>query len=118
MNPESVFIVRKVWELVELCAEQRRHCRWVNMEDLRNALDSWEIGRKEAYAALRELEQKNDLLTLTRGEDDEITDIVITPPTCRCPECRLMVCSRQDWDDHLPNCLRQREKLRRFGLIA
>lgn len=118
MNPESVFIVRKVWELVELCAEQRRHCRWVNMEDLRNALDSWEIGRKEAYAALWELERRIYLLTMNRGQDDTITDIVITPERFRCPECRLMVCSRQDWDDHLPNCLRQREKLRRFGLIA
>ena len=79
MNPESDFIVRKVWELVELCAEQRRHCRWVNMEDFRNALDSWEIGRKDAYAALLELEQGNYLLTMRRGEGDTITDIVITP---------------------------------------
>ena len=79
MNPESDFIVRKVWELVELCAEQRRHCRWVNMEDFRNALDSWEIGRKDAYAALLELEQGNYLLTMRRGEGDTITYIVITP---------------------------------------
>ena len=114
----SKFAVSKVLELVELCAEQRRHCRWVNMEDFRNALDSWEIGRKDAYAALLELEQGNYLLTMRRGAGDEITDIVITPPTYRCSECRLVVSSRQDWEDHLPDCLRQREKLRKFGLIA
>jgi hypothetical protein len=88
------------------------------MEDFRNALDSWEIGRKEAYGALQELERRTYLLTMTRGEDDEITDIVITPPIYRCPDCRLMVSSRLDWEDHLPDCLHQREKLRRFGLIA
>ena len=114
----SKFAVSKVLELVELCAEQRGRCRRVNMEDFRNALDSWEIGRKEAYAALRGLEQSNYLLTMTRGEDDEITDIVITPPIYRCPDCRLMVSSRLDWEDHLPDCLRQREKMRRLGLIA
>jgi hypothetical protein len=57
-------------------------------------------------------------LTMARGEDDEITDIVITPPTYRCPECPLMVSSRQDWEDHLSDCLRQREKLRRSGMLA
>jgi hypothetical protein len=48
----SKFAVSKVLQLVELCAEQRRRCRWVNMYDFRNALDSWEIGRKDAHAAL------------------------------------------------------------------
>jgi hypothetical protein len=73
MNSERLFIVHKVSELVELCADQRRHCRWVNLDDFRNALDSWEIGGKEAYAALRELERRNYLLTMTRLEDDVIT---------------------------------------------
>jgi hypothetical protein len=114
----SKFAVSKVLELVELCAEQRRHCRWVNMEDFRNALDSCEIGRKDAYCALRELEQGIYLLTMTRGEDDEITDIVITPPTYRCHACRLIVSSRQDWEDHLPDCLRQQDKLRIYGILA
>lgn len=118
MNTEGLFIVWKVWELVELCAEKPRRCRRVNMEDFRNACDSWEIGRKEAYAALRGLEQRNYLLTITRGEADEITDIVITPPTYRCPDCRLMVSSRQDWEDHLPDCLLQQKKLRRVGIIV
>jgi hypothetical protein len=118
MNSEWLFIVRKVWELVELCAEKRGRCRWVNMHDFGNALDSWEIDRKRAYAALRVLEQKNYLVTMTRAEDDEITNIVITPPTYRCIECRLMVSSRQDWEDHLPDCLRQQEKLRRIGLLV
>jgi hypothetical protein len=59
MHSESSFIVRKVWELVELCAELRRRCRWVNMEDFRNACDSWQIDRKDAYSALRVLEQMN-----------------------------------------------------------
>jgi hypothetical protein len=117
-NSEWLFIVRKDLELVELCAERRMRCRWVNMQDFRNALDSWEIGRKEAYAALGELERKNYLLTMTRGVDDDVHDIVITPPTYRCPVCHLMVSSRLDWEDHLQDCLRQREKLRRFGLIA
>jgi hypothetical protein len=40
MNSERLFIVHKVWQLVELSAEQRRRCRWVNMYDFRNALDS------------------------------------------------------------------------------
>ena len=114
----SKFAVSKVLELVELCAEQRGRCRRVNMEDFRNALDSWEIGRKEAYAAQRGLEQSNYLLTMTRGEDDEITDIVITPPAYRCPDCRLMVSSRLDWEDHLPDCLRQQAKMRRLGLLS
>ena len=118
MHSERRFIVRKVWELVELCADQRRHCRWVNMVDIRNALDSWEIGLKEANAALLELEQKNYLLTMTSGEDDKITAIIITPPIYRCPDCRLMVSSRLDWEDHLPDCLHQRRKLRRLGLLA
>lgn len=118
MNSEWPFSVRKVWELVELCAEKRRRCRWVNMDDFRNALDGWEIGRKEAYVALRGLERNNYLLTMTRGEDDEITDIVITPPTYRCPNCRLMVSSPGDWEDHLPDCLRQREKLQRIRLLV
>ena len=117
MNSERLFVVRKVWELVELCAEQRRHCRWVNMEDFCNALDSWQIGRKDASSALRELEQGIYLLTMTRGEDEEITDIVITPPTYRCSECRLMVSSRLDWEDHLPVCRRQQAKMRRLGLL-
>ena len=55
---------------------------------------------------------------MPRGEDDEITDIILTPPIYRCPECRLMVSSRLDWEDHLPDCRRQQEKMRRFGLIA
>jgi hypothetical protein len=80
------------------------------MGDFHNALDSWEIGRKEAYAALRELERRNYLLAMARGEGDEITEIVITPPTYRCHACRLVVSSREDWEDHLPACLRQREK--------
>jgi hypothetical protein len=88
------------------------------MHDFRDALDSWENGRKEAYDALRELERENYLLTMTRGEDDEITDIILTPPTYRCHECRLMVSSRQDWEDHLPDCLRQRAKMRRLGLLV
>src|SRR5450631_2209927 len=94
MNSEWRFTIRKVWELVELCAERRRRCQWVNMVDFRAAVDSWEIDRKEAHAALRELERKNYLLAMTRGEDDEITEIVITPPQYRCPDCRLMVSSR------------------------
>lgn len=114
----SKFTVSKVLELVELCSEKRRHCRWVNLAEFRDALDSWEIDRKDAYTALRELERRNYLLAMTRGEDDEITDITLTPPIYRCPDCRLMVSSRQDWEDHLPGCLRQREKLRRLGLIA
>ena len=52
----------------------------------------------QAYAALRELERKNYLLTMTRGEDDEITDIVITPESFRCADCRLIVSSRQEWE--------------------
>ena len=72
----------------------------------------------QAYAALRELERKNYLLTMTRGEDDEITDIVITPESFRCADCRLIVRSRQEWEDHQPDCLRQREKMRRLGLLA
>jgi hypothetical protein len=118
MNSEWLFIGRKVWELVELCAEKRGRCRWVNMHDFGNALDSWEIGRKELYASLRGLEKRNYLLTMTRGEDDEITDIVITPATYRCPDCRLMVSSRLDWEDHIPDCLRLQEKLRRIGLLV
>ena len=118
MNPESVFIVRKVWELVELCAERRRRCQWVNMDDFRNACESWEIGRKEAYAGLWELERRNYLLTMNRGEDGEITGIVVTPPTYRCHRCRLMVSSRQDWEDHLPDCLRQQKKMRRIGVLV
>jgi len=31
----------------------------VSMDDFRNALDSWQIDRNEAYAALRELEREN-----------------------------------------------------------
>jgi hypothetical protein len=112
------FVVSKVLELVELCAEKRGRCRWVNMHDFRDALDSWEISRKEAYAVLRELERRNYLLTMTRGEEEEITDIVITPETFRCNHCRLVVSSRLDWEDHLPVCRHQQEKLRRFGLIA
>ena len=118
MNYESPFLLRKTWELVELCADQRRHCRWVNLDEFRNALDSWEIGRKEAYSVLRELEQKNYLASMANVEDHEITEIVITPPTYRCHECRLIVSSRSDWEDHLPNCLRQRAKMERLGLIA
>ena len=114
----SGFTVSKVLELVELCSEKRRRCRWVNMSDCRNALDSWEIDRKEANSALRELERGNYLLAMTREEDDETTGIVITPPTYRCPECRLVISSRQDWEDHLPDCRRQREKLRRLGILA
>ena len=114
----SKFAVSKVLELVEPCADQRGRCRWVNMDDFRNALDSWEIDRKDAYAALRALERKNYLLAMTRGEDDEITEIVITPPQYRCPDCRLMVSSRLDWEDHLPDCLRQQAKLRKLGILA
>ncbi len=107
MNSERLFVVRKVWELVELCADQRRRrCRWVNLPEFRDALDSWQIGRKEAYAALRELEGRNYLLTMTRGEDDEIADIILTPPTYRCHACRLIVSSRLDWEDDLPGCPR------------
>jgi hypothetical protein len=95
MNSERLFVLRKVWELVELCAEKRRRCRWVNMEDFRNALDGWEIGRKDVYAALRELERENYLLTMTRGEDDEVMDIIITPPTyrrsCCCCRCKAVL---------------------------
>jgi hypothetical protein len=90
VNSEGRFIIRKVWELVQLCSDQRRRCRWVNLADFRDALDSWEIGRKEAYAALRELERRNYLLTMTRGDDDTITDIVITPERFRCNHCRLV----------------------------
>ena len=115
MNSERLSIVRKVWELVELCAEKPRRCRRVNMESFHNACDGWDIGRKEVYAALHELERSNYLLTMVRGDDDEITDIVITPPTYRCSDCRLIVSSRQDWVEHLPDCLRQRKKLRRVG---
>jgi hypothetical protein len=114
----SIFAVRKVWELVELCADQRRRCRWVDLDDFRNAVDSWQIGRKEAYAVLRELERRNYLLTMTSGEDDDITDIVITPPIYRCHGCRLIVSSREDWEDHLPDCRRQQKKMWRLGLIA
>lgn len=117
MNSER-WVVRKVWELVELCAEERKRGRWVNMADFHNALDCWEIGRKEANAALRQLEQGNYLLAMCRGEDDEITDIIITPPTYRCPDCRLMVSSRRDLEDHWPDCLRQQAKLRRLGLLV
>jgi hypothetical protein len=88
------------------------------MVDFRLALDSWEIDRKDAYGALRELEQGIYLLTMTRAEDDTITDIVITPPVYRCPECRLMVSSRLDWEDHLPDCLRQQAKMRKLGILA
>jgi hypothetical protein len=42
------------------------------MEDFSNALDRWQIDRKDAYAALRALEQKNYLLTITCGEHDEL----------------------------------------------
>jgi hypothetical protein len=118
MSSQGLFIVRKVWEFVDQCAEKRGRCRWVKMHDFRDALDSWEIGRNNAYAALRGLERNNYLLTMTRGEDDELTDIVITPPTYRCHECRLMVSSRRDWEDHLPDCLRQREKLQRIRLLV
>ena len=118
MNSESRFIVRKVWKLAQLCAEQRRRFRWVNLAEFRDALDGWEIDRKEAYAALRELERKNYLLVMTRGRDDEITDVVITPDRFRCHACRLMVSSRLDWEDHLPGCLRQQEKMRRLGILA
>ena len=61
-----------------------------DMHDFRNALDSWEISRKEADTALRGLERKNYLLMMTSGEDNDITDIVITPPAYPCPDCRLM----------------------------
>ena len=71
MNPEWPFTVRKVWELVELCAERRRRCRSVNMHDFRNALDSWEIGRKEVYAACGSWSRKTCLLTMTRGGGSE-----------------------------------------------
>jgi hypothetical protein len=64
------------------------------------------------------IERKIYLLTMTPGEEEEITDIVITPETFRCNHCRLVVSSRLDWEDHLPACLRQREKLRRLGLIV
>ena len=57
----SKFAVSKVRQLVELCAEQRRRCRRVNMHDFRNACNSWEIGRQEAYAALRGLDRAEDL---------------------------------------------------------
>jgi hypothetical protein len=77
MHSESTFNIRKVWELVGHCAEQRAHGHWVNMGDFHNALDSWEIGRKEADATIQDLEHQNYLLTMTSEEDDEITDIVI-----------------------------------------
>jgi hypothetical protein len=118
MNSESLFLVSKILEFVDLCADQRRHCRWVNMVDFRNALNSWEIDRKNAYTALRVLELKNYLLAMTRGEGDEITDIVIAPPIYRCHACRLIVSSRQVWEDHLPICLRQQAKMRKLGLHA
>lgn len=118
MNSEELFIVRKVWEFVEQCAEQRGRCRWVRMTDFWDALDSWGIGKEESYTALRQLEGRYYLVLMTRGEEGAITDIVITPETYRCPDCRLMVCSRQDLEDHLPDCLRQQAKLRRIGLIT
>jgi hypothetical protein len=117
MNTE-LFVVRKVWELVELCAGQRKRGRWVNMDDFHNALESWEIGSKEANAGLLELEQRNYLVTMNREDDDEITDIIITPPQYRCPDCRLMVSSRQNWEDHLPDCRRQQAKMRKLGIIV
>jgi len=55
---------------------------------------------------------------MTRGEGDEITDIVITPKSFRCNHCRLVVSSRLDWKDHMPACRRQQAKMRRLGLIA
>jgi len=118
MNSRGLSIYRKVWELVELCSEKHRRCRRVNIENFRNACDGWDIGREEVYAALHSLERSNYLLTMTRGEDDEITDIVITPPTYRCLDCRLMVSSHQDWEDHLPDCLRQQKKQRRVGRLV
>jgi hypothetical protein len=104
MHSESHFIVRKVWELAGLCAERRRRCRWVNMKHFRDALDSWEIGRKTAYAVLRELERRNFLLAMTRQEEEDITDIVITPETFRCNHCRLVVsmCAQRDASRCLP----------------
>jgi hypothetical protein len=90
----------------------------VNLAEFRDALDGWEFDRQEAYAALGELERKNYLLTMTRGEDDKITTIIISPPIYRCPDCRLMVSSREDWEDHLPACLRQQAKMRRLGLLV
>jgi hypothetical protein len=114
----SKFAVSKVLELVELCAEKRGRCHRVNMDDFRNAIDGWEIGRKEAHNALRVLERKIYLLTMSSRQDDEITDIVITTPTYRCHECRLVVSSRQEWEDHLPDYLHQRGKSRKLGLIV
>jgi hypothetical protein len=91
MHSESKFILRKLWELAQLCAEKRGRGRWINMRDFRDALDCSQIGWKEAHAGLSVLEQRNYLLLMTRGEDGEITDIAITPPTYRCHGCRLMV---------------------------
>jgi hypothetical protein len=97
---------------------RRETGRWVNKHDFRNALDSWVIGKKDAYAVLRDLEQRNCLSTMTRGRDDEKTDIVITPESFRCLECRLVVSSRQEWEIHLPDCRHQLEKMRRLGPIV
>jgi hypothetical protein len=47
---------------------------------------------------------------------EPITAIIITPPIYPCSDCRLMVSSHQDWEDHLPDCLRQREKMRKLGM--
>lgn len=117
MRSESEFILHKVRELIELCTEQRNRGRCVNMEAFGNALDSWEIGWKKALAALQDLEQQNYLLLMT-GDDGEISEIVITPPTYRCHNCRLLVSSRLDWEDHLPDCRRQQAKMRRLGLLV
>jgi hypothetical protein len=88
------------------------------MRDFCNALDAWQIGWKKAYAALAVLEQRNILLTMTRREDGEISEIIITPATYRCHHCRLVVSSQLDWEDHLPDCRRQQARMRRLGLIA
>ena len=117
MNSEH-WVACKIWELVELCAEQRGRIRKVNLAEFHEALDSWEIGRKDAYAALEELEQRNYLLAMTPIDGDTIGDILITPERFRCNHCRLVVSSRLDWEDHLPDCLRQQAKMHRLRLIA
>ena len=88
------------------------------MTSAMHAIAGRSAGRKRTPPCVGSIERKIYLLTMTPGEEEEITDIVITPETFRCNHCRLVVSSRLDWEDHLPACLRQREKLRRLGLIV
>lgn len=71
---------------------------------------------RERDEALSALQEQHRIDIFPQGEGERAM-IAVRPARVRCPDCRQWRPGSEDWDEHIDDCLRQRERLRKLGLL-